>query len=84
MSTRNAFVQRQHDEAKETLEKLRGHVTAIEEKLRKGERPRSGCPCSTRPGRASPSSSRSSPTSTTPASTRKSSSSTPRSSRIGR
>jgi hypothetical protein len=36
MSTRNAFVQRQHDEAKETLEKLRGHVTAIEEKLQEG------------------------------------------------
>lgn len=37
MSTRNAFVQRQHDEAKETLEKLRQHVMGFEEKLQEGE-----------------------------------------------
>lgn len=36
MSTRSAFVQRQHDEARETLEKLRQHVMAFEEKLQEG------------------------------------------------
>jgi hypothetical protein len=36
MGTRNAFVQRQHDEVKETLEKLREHVMAFEEKLQEG------------------------------------------------
>jgi len=36
MSTRNAFVQRQHDEARETLDKLRQLVPAFEEKLQEG------------------------------------------------
>lgn len=33
MSTRNAFVQRQHDEARVTLERLRQHAAGFEEKL---------------------------------------------------
>lgn len=36
MSTRSAFVQRQHDEARETLDKLRQHVMSFEEKLQEG------------------------------------------------
>ena len=36
MSTRNAFVQRQHDEVRDTLEKLRQHVMGFEEKLQEG------------------------------------------------
>ena len=36
MSTRSAFVQRQHDEARETLERLRQHVMGFEEKLQEG------------------------------------------------
>lgn len=36
MSTRNAFVQRQHDEVRETLERLREHALAFEEKLQEG------------------------------------------------
>lgn len=36
MSTRNAFVQRQHDEVRDTLEKLRQHVMSFEEKLQEG------------------------------------------------
>jgi len=36
MSTRNAFVQRQHDEARETLEKLRSHALGFEEKIQEG------------------------------------------------
>ncbi len=36
MSTRSAFVQRQHDEVRETLDKLRQLVLAFEEKLQEG------------------------------------------------
>lgn len=36
MSTRDAFVQRQHDEVRETLDKLRQIVLAFEEKLQEG------------------------------------------------
>lgn len=36
MSTRSAFVQRQHDEVRETLDKLRQMVLAFEEKLQEG------------------------------------------------
>lgn len=36
MSTRSAFVQRQHDEARETLDKLRQLALAFEEKLQEG------------------------------------------------
>lgn len=34
---RSEFVQRQHDEVRDTLEKLREHVMAFEEKLQEGE-----------------------------------------------
>lgn len=33
---RSEFVQRQHDEVRDTLEKLREHVMAFEEKLQEG------------------------------------------------
>lgn len=33
MATRTEFIQRQHDEAKATLEQLRNHLTLCEEKL---------------------------------------------------
>ena len=33
---RSEFVQRQHDEVRETLEKLRQHVMSFEEKLQEG------------------------------------------------
>lgn len=33
---RSEFVQRQHDEVRDTLEKLREHVLAFEEKLQEG------------------------------------------------
>jgi len=36
MSTRDAFVQRQHDEVRETLDKLRQLALAFEEKLQEG------------------------------------------------
>jgi hypothetical protein len=34
---RSEFVQHQHDEVRDTLEKLREHVMAFEEKLQEGE-----------------------------------------------
>lgn len=37
MGTRDAFIQRQHDEVRDTLEKLRQHVMGFEEKLQEGE-----------------------------------------------
>ena len=36
MGTRDAFIQRQHDEVRDTLEKLRQHVMGFEEKLQEG------------------------------------------------
>ena len=36
MSTRDAFIHRQHDEVRDTLEKLRQHVMGFEEKLQEG------------------------------------------------
>lgn len=36
MGTRDAFIQRQHDEARDTLEKLRQHAMGFEEKLQEG------------------------------------------------
>lgn len=36
MTTRNEFVQRQHDEVRATLDKLREHVMAFEEKIQEG------------------------------------------------
>ncbi len=34
---RTEFLNRQHDEVRETLERLRGHALAFEEKLQEGE-----------------------------------------------
>jgi hypothetical protein len=36
MTTRSEFVQRQHDEVRDTLEKLREHALAFEEKVQEG------------------------------------------------
>lgn len=36
MTTRSEFVQRQHDEVRDTLEKLREHALAFEEKIQEG------------------------------------------------
>ncbi len=37
MGTRNEFIQRQHDEVRETLERLREHAMGFEEKMQEGE-----------------------------------------------
>jgi hypothetical protein len=36
MATRAEFIRRQHDEVRETLEKLRQHAAAFEEKIQEG------------------------------------------------
>lgn len=36
MGTRAEFIQRQHDEVKATLDKLRAHVPALEERMQEG------------------------------------------------
>ena len=37
MGTRTEFIQRQHEEVRETLERLREHAMAFEEKMQEGE-----------------------------------------------